>query len=140
MIEKTLVLIKPEIGISGKTGKIISRYEEKGFKILALKMVQMDIPLASRFYEVHKEKEFYMPLVEYMITAPVTAMILEKENAVTEIRKLNGKTDPAKAEEGTIRHDYGETLRRNAVHSSDCPDSFKREAGIIFPELQGTLY
>jgi len=120
----------------GYTGPIISKFTEGGFRIVALKKHQMTRRQAELFYEVHKERPFYNDLVEFMISGPVVAAILEKENAVEDFRNYIGATDPAKAAPGTIRQLYGINLQENAVHGSDSDENAIREAGFFFSELE----
>lgn len=122
----------------GYTGPIISKFTEGGFRIVALKKHQMTRRQAELFYEVHKERPFYNDLVEFMISGPVVAAILEKENAVEDFRNYIGATDPAKAASGTIRQLYGINLQENAVHGSDSDENAIREAGFFFSELERT--
>lgn len=131
-MEKTLVLIKPDAVKKHHIGDIIKRYEIEGFKILAVKMLKMDERLASKHYEEHIGRPYYEDLVGFMTSAPIVALVLEGENAIAAIRKLHGKTNPAEAEEGTIRKLYAESGSRNAVHASDSPENAKREISIFF--------
>ena len=129
-------MIKPSAVSRGYTGPIISKFTEGGFRIVALKKHQMTRRQAELFYEVHKERPFYNDLVEFMISGPVVAAILEKENAVEDFRNYIGATDPAKAASGTIRQLYGINLQENAVHGSDSDENAIREAGFFFSELE----
>jgi len=129
-------MIKPSAVSRGYTGPIISKFTEGGFRIVALKKHQMTRRQAELFYEVHKERPFYNDLVEFMISGPVVAAILEKENAVEDFRNYIGATDPAKAAPGTIRQLYGINLQENAVHGSDSDENAIREAGFFFSELE----
>lgn len=132
----TFTMIKPSAVSRGYTGPIISKFTEGGFRIVALKKHQMTRRQAELFYEVHKERPFYNDLVEFMISGPVVAAILEKENAVEDFRNYIGATDPAKAASGTIRQLYGINLQENAVHGSDSDENAIREAGFFFSELE----
>ncbi|MBV6404218.1 MAG: nucleoside-diphosphate kinase [Flavobacteriales bacterium] len=116
---RTFTMIKPEAVAAGHTGKIIDTIIANGFRIVALKYTRLSATEAGTFYEVHKERPFYGELVEYMASGPILAAILEKDNAVEAFRKLIGATDPAQAEEGTIRKRFAESKARNAVHGSD---------------------
>lgn len=129
----TLMIIKPRAVSRGFIGPILHQISEAGFRISALKMLQLTRNEAECFYEVHRERPFYEPLVEFMISGPIVVGILEKEHAVEDYRKLIGATDPARAEEGTIRELYGESVRANAVHGSDSDESAVKEASFFFP-------
>lgn len=129
-------MIKPSAVTGGYTGPIIAKFTEGGFRIVALKKHRMTRKQAELFYEVHKERPFYNDLVEFMISGPVVAAILEKANAVEDFRNFIGATDPAKAAAGTIRQLYGISLQENAVHGSDSDDNAAREAGFFFSELE----
>lgn len=131
-MEKTLVLIKPD-AVSGKhIGDIVKIYEEKGLKILAMKMLQMDEKLASKHYEEHIGRPYYDDLMGFMTSGPIIAMVLEGEGAIANVRAINGKTNPAEAAEGTIRKLYAASGSRNAVHASDSPENAAREISIFF--------
>ena len=118
-MEKSLVLIKPDAMQRGLGGTIISRLEGQGLKLVALKMFHMDKALAQRHYAVHKDKPFFRDLVDYITSTPIIACVFEVEGAVELIRKVMGATDPAKAETGTIRHDFGLDVQQNSTHASD---------------------
>ncbi len=130
------MIIKPGAVTRGLTGPILHLITDAGFKISALKMFQMTRSEAERFYEVHKGRPFYEPLVEFMIAGPIVAGILEKENAVEAYRELIGDTDPAEAEDGTIRNLYGESVRENAVHGSDSDENAIKEASFFFSQSE----
>lgn len=115
-------------------GKVIQQIIEGGFKIIGMRLVQLSEASARKFYEVHKERPFYNALVEYMTSGPVIPMALEKNNAVADFRMLIGATDPAKAEVGTIRKLYAESIERNIVHGSDSPENAINEIGHFFRE------
>ena len=125
-------MIKPEAVQVGNTGAILKMIEENGFRIIALKKVQLNIERAGIFYEVHKERPFYGELVEYMSSGPIVAAILEKENAVTDFRALIGATDPTEADEGTVRKLFAESKSRNAVHGSDSDENAQIESDFHF--------
>ena len=127
-------MIKPDAVIDGFTGPIIQQIEEAGFRIVAIKKVHLSPEQAGKFYEVHKERPFYGELCEYMSSNPIIPMILEKENAVEDFRKLFGATDPAKAEEGTIRKRFARSLSSNAIHGSDSDENAAIEGHFFFPE------
>ena len=133
-MERSLVLIKPDAMHSGLGGKIINRLEKLGLKVVALKMLRMDRALAERHYDIHKDKPFFESLVNYISSAPLIAIVFEGEGAVGKIRKAMGATDPAKAEPGTIRADFGLTIERNAVHGSDSVETAEKEIKLFFAE------
>ena len=132
MKERTLFIIKPDATARHLTGEILRRIESAGFHIAALQMRHLTTDEALKFYDVHKDKEFYHPLVEFMTSGACVAAVLEHENAVEQLRKIVGKTDPAEAEAGTIRYDFGETIRRNSVHASDSQESAQKEIEFFF--------
>jgi nucleoside-diphosphate kinase len=131
---RTFTMIKPDAVIDGFTGPIIQQIEEAGFRILAIKKVHLTPEQAGKFYEVHKERPFYGELCEYMSSNPIIPMILEKDNAVEDFRKLIGATDPAKAEEGTIRKRFARSLSSNAIHGSDSDENAAIEGHFFFPD------
>ena len=131
---RSLVLIKPDAMQTGLGGAIISRLEKLGLKVVALKMLHMDKALAQRHYAVHKDKPFYESLVNYITSAPIIAAVFEGEGAVGVIRKAMGATDPAKAEPGTIRADFGLNIERNAIHGSDSVETAEKEIKLFFAE------
>jgi nucleoside-diphosphate kinase len=135
-MEKTLVLIKPDAFAKHYTGDIIKRYETEGLCILAMKMLKMTKELAAKHYVEHIDREYYGDLEGFMTSAPIIAMVLEGEDAIGRVRKINGKTDPAKADDGTIRKQFAESMRRNAVHASDSLESANREIHIFFNETE----
>ena len=132
MMEKTLVLIKPDAVQKHHIGDIICRYEQEGFRIIAMKLMQMTKKVAARHYEEHIGRHYYDDLEEFMTSAPIVAMVLEGEDAIARVRKINGKTNPAEADEGTIRKLFAESAGRNAVHASDSAESAAREIAIFF--------
>jgi nucleoside-diphosphate kinase len=125
-------MIKPTSVSKGHIGPILNRIHEGGFRISAMKMLQLTTREAQLFYEVHKERPFYNDLVEYMTSGPIVAAVLRKENAVEDYRKLIGSTDPAKADEGTIRKEFAESMQANAVHGSDSDENAEIEASFFF--------
>lgn len=125
--QKSLVFIKPDGVNKGLTGKIITRFEEKGFNILALKKFQMDKPMAQKHYAEHVGKHFFEPLINFITSGPIVAFIIEGRNAVEVTRKMCGVTDSAKAEPGTIRGDFSLSGSENIIHASDSPESAERE-------------
>lgn len=133
-MEKTLVLIKPDAMQRGLAGAIISRFEELGLKLVALKMLHLNKQLAERHYAIHRNKPFFNNLVAYISSAPIIAAIFEGERAVEKVRKAMGATDPVKAEAGTIRGDFGLDIERNTVHGSDSAETAKDEIRLFFSE------
>ncbi|HHW12698.1 MAG TPA: nucleoside-diphosphate kinase [Firmicutes bacterium] len=134
-MEKTLVLLKPDAVERRLVGRIIAIYEEKGLNITALKMLKPTREIVEAHYQEHKEKPFFQSLVDYLTRGKVCALIIEGENAVKTVRKINGATDPAEAEAGTIRGQFALTKGENLVHASDSVDSAEREIAIWFPEI-----
>lgn len=132
----TLTIIKPDATAKGFSGKIIDHILNAGFKVKAMKMVYLDQRTAGGFYEVHKERPFFNDLVAFMTSGPCIPMVLEKENAVTDFRKLIGATNPEQAEEGTIRKLYAESIEKNAIHGSDSDENALREAHYFFSDLE----
>jgi nucleoside-diphosphate kinase len=132
MVERSLVLIKPDATKRNLSGEIISRFEKVGLKIIAMKLLKMDRALAKRHYAVHEGKPFFNALVDYITSGPIVAIIFEGDNAIELIRKTMGSTDPAKAEKGTIRADFGIDIQNNAVHGSDSPENAVREISLFF--------
>lgn len=128
----TFTMIKPEAVAAGHTGKIIDLITDNGFRVEALKLTRLSRQEAGTFYAVHKERPFYGELVEYMASGPIYAAILRKANAVEDFRKLIGATDPAQAEEGTLRKRFAESKARNAVHGSDSDENAAIEAAFFF--------
>ena len=132
MGNRTFTMVKPEAVQAGNTGAILKMIEENGFRIVALKKVQLNIERAGIFYEIHKERPFYGELVEYMSSGPIVAAILEKENAVADFRALIGTTDPTEADEGTVRKLFAESKSKNAVHGSDSDENAQIESDFHF--------
>jgi nucleoside-diphosphate kinase len=129
-------MIKPDAVANGHIGGILNMISEAGFRIVAMKMTQLSAAKAGEFYAVHKERPFYGELVEFMSSGHIVAAILEKENAVEDFRKLIGATNPANAEEGTIRKKYAESIGRNAVHGSDSNENAAIEGDFFFSGLE----
>lgn len=129
---RTLTIIKPECVAGKHIGNIIQRIEEDGFEILGIKMLRLKKKDAEQFYLIHKDKPFYAELVEYMTSGKVVAMVLEKENCVEDFRKFIGATDPRKAENGTIRRDFGQNIQYNCVHASDSDENAVKESAFFF--------
>ena len=131
-VQRTLVLCKPDAVQRGLVGRIISRFEDKGFKITGLKMMQVDEALARTHYHEHVEKPFFKELLSFITSAPIVAMAIEGENAVEVVRVLMGVTNPQMAMPGTIRGDFGLNLTKNIVHGSDSAASAEREIALFF--------
>jgi len=132
MSNRTFTIVKPDSVRKGNFGKIISRLEAEGFRVLGLKKVGLSRAQAEGFYAVHKERPFYSSLVEYMMSGPVFVAALERDNAVTHLRGVMGATDPAKADAGTIRKDFGESIEQNAIHGSDSDENAAIEIAFFF--------
>ncbi len=132
----TLTIIKPFAVKNGYVGPILARINEAGFRIVAMKYVQLTLEQARAFYEVHKEKAFYNRLCKFMSSGPIVVAILEKENAVTSFRKLIGSTNPVKANKNTIRKLFGTNIEANAVHGSDYDENAEKEANFFFSKLE----
>ena len=131
-MEKSLVLIKPDAMERGLATEILSRLEDDGLNLVALRMLHMDRALAERHYAIHRDKSFFKDLVDYIISTPIVAAVFAGDNAVERIRELMGVTDPAKAADGTIRKDFGQDIQRNSVHASDSPKNAEKEIEIFF--------
>ncbi|MCL4447011.1 MAG: nucleoside-diphosphate kinase [Thermoplasmatales archaeon] len=133
---RTLVLIKPDGVARSKVGEIISRFEDKGLKVTALKLMRLDKDRAERHYAVHKGKPFYDSLLNYITSAPLVAIVIEGNNCIDIVRKLVGATNGAKAEPGTIRGDFSTGIDFNLIHASDSEDSAKYEIPIFFEDRE----
>jgi nucleoside-diphosphate kinase len=131
-LQKTLLIIKPDAVVRGLIGHIISRLERAGFKILGMRMEHLARERAEEFYSVHKGKPFYAGLVEFMSSGPVISVLLEKENAISDLRALIGNTDPEKADCGTLRQEIALDVQKNSVHASDSPENAKIEIAFFF--------
>ena len=129
-------MIKPDATEKGHTGAILNMINQAGFRIVAMKMTKLSAEKAGEFYAVHKERPFYGELVEFMSRGPIAAAILEKDNAVEDLRKLIGATNPAQAEEGTIRKKYATSVGENAVHGSDSNENALIEGDFFFSKLE----
>lgn len=140
MIERTFAMLKPDAVTRGLTGQVIARLESKGLKVVAMKMLKVDRGRAERLYEIHKGKPFYDGLIEYSMSGPVVAMILEGEGAVKRLRQVIGATDPAKAEPGTIRREFGLEVLKNVIHAADSPENAGREMRIFFEKSEILSY
>ena len=132
MTNITLTIIKPDAVKDGHTGAIIDQIIKAGFKVKAMKLKHLSEAEAGKFYEVHKERPFYNDLIKYMSSGPVVPMVLEKADAITGFRTLIGATNPANADEGTIRKNFGKSIESNAIHGSDSDDNAKIEASFFF--------
>ncbi len=135
-MQKTFTILKPDTVKAGRAGVIISEIERAGFKIRAVKMLHLTEAQAQGFYYVHKERPFFGSLVKFMTEGPIVAMVLEADNAIEKLRKVMGATDPAKAENGTIRKQFGTNIERNAIHGSDGPETAAFEIGYFFNQLE----
>ncbi len=134
MTERTLVLVKPDGVQRQLAGRILARYEERGLKVVGLKLVHVGRDLAERHYAAHREKPFFTGLVDFITSAPLVALALEGPNAIAVVRAINGATRPHEAAPGTIRGDYALELSENIVHGSDSKASARRELGLFFPD------
>ena len=135
-VERTLAIIKPDAVAAGAAGKILTRVEQAGFKILALKMIRMSFDDAAGFYAVHSARPFFKSLCTFMTQGPCIPMVLEGGNAIARWRDLMGATDPAKAAAGTIRREFASSIEANAVHGSDSPESAAVEIPYFFSSLE----
>jgi nucleoside-diphosphate kinase len=134
-LERTLSIIKPDAVAKNVIGKIYSRFETNGLKVIAARMLQLSRVQAEGFYAVHKGRPFFEDLVKFMISGPVMVQVLEGESAIAKNRELMGATDPKKADKGTIRADFADSIDANAVHGSDAVDTAKVEIAYFFPAL-----
>lgn len=134
--DRTFTMLKPDAVQNGYIGAILDKITGAGFKIVAMKYTKLSPEVAGEFYAIHKERPFYKDLVSYMSSGPIVAAILEKENAVEDFRKLIGATDPAKAEEGTIRRLYAKSIDANAVHGSDSNENAAIEGSFFFSQFE----
>ena len=133
---RTLTIIKPDAFNSGKTGPIIAHLEKAGFKVIASRVMRLTEEQASAFYEVHRERAFFAPLVRFMTSGKCMPIVLERADAVAALRKTIGATDPAEAEAGTVRKLYAESKERNAIHASDSDENAERESKFFFPAAE----
>jgi len=131
-IERTLSIIKPDATRRNLTGAVNDRFEKRGLRIVAQKRMRLSTELAERFYEVHAQRPFYRSLVDFMSSGPVVVQVLEGEDAVARNREVMGATDPAKADAGTIRKDFAESIEANSVHGSDSPENAAAEIAYFF--------
>jgi nucleoside-diphosphate kinase len=133
---RTLTIIKPDAFAAGKAGKIIAHLEGAGFKLVAARVMRLSTAQAEAFYEVHRERPFYRSLVSFMTSGTCMPLVLERADAVAELRKVIGATDPAEAAEGTVRKLYAESKERNAIHASDSDENASRESRFFFAESE----
>ncbi len=134
-IERTLSIIKPDATRRNLTGEINARFEEAGLRIVAQRRVKLTLEQAQGFYAVHKERAFFDDLCNFMISGPVVVQVLEGEDAITQNREIMGATNPANADDGTIRKDFAESIEANSVHGSDAPETAVQEISYFFSEL-----
>jgi nucleoside-diphosphate kinase len=133
---RTLTILKPDAFAAGKAGKIMAHLEGAGFRVKAARVMQLTTSQAEGFYEVHRERPFFRSLVTFMSSGKCMPMVLERENAVAELRTVIGATDPAEAAGGTVRKLYAESKERNAIHASDSDENAEREARFFFSEAE----
>ena len=136
MSNRSFTMIKPDAFANGHSGAILDIILKAGFKLIALKMIHLSAGKAGEFYAIHRARPFYGELVEFMSRGPIIAAILEKDNAVADFRKLIGATDPSKAEKGTIRQLYAESIGENAIHGSDSDENARIECDFFFSNLE----
>ncbi len=133
-MEQTLAIIKPDATERNLTGRILAHLEEDGFRIRAIRSMRLTESQAQEFYAVHRERPFYADLVEFMTSGPVFPVLLERDDAIARLREVIGATDPAEAEEGTVRARYAENKGRNSIHASDAPETAANEIRFFFAE------
>jgi nucleoside-diphosphate kinase len=138
MANRTLTILKPDSVRKRNFGKILSRIEAEGFTVLGIKKISLSLKQAEGFYAVHRQRPFFGDLVKYMMSGPVYVAALERNDAVPALRKLMGATDPKKADKGTIRAEFGESIEQNAIHGSDSDENAKIEIGFFFAESELT--
>lgn len=139
-MERTFVMIKPDGVQRGLIGEILSRFERKGFKVVAAKFIQVHPELAEAHYAEHKERPFFGELVSFITSSPVFAFVLEGQDVIRVVREMMGATDPLKAQPGTIRGDYGRSIGMNLIHGSDSPESAEREINLWFEKHEFVSY
>ena len=135
-METTLTIIKPDAVKAGNVGKVITRLEAEGFQILGMKWLHLSREQAEGFYHVHRARPFFASLVKFMTEGPIVVIALQKEQAIADLRKVMGATDPANAEAGTIRRELAENIERNAIHGSDSRESAEYEIGYFFSRIE----
>ena len=133
-LERTFSIIKPDATRRNLTGKIVAKFEDAGLRVIASKRIQMTQEQAEGFYGVHKERPFFNDLVSFMVSGPVVVQVLEGENAIAKNREVMGATNPADADEGTIRKEFAESIEANSVHGSDAPETAKEEIAFFFSD------
>jgi len=134
-VERTLSIVKPDAVAKNVIGQIYTRFEGAGLKVIAARMAQLSEKEAGGFYAVHRDRPFFRDLVSFMISGPIMVQVLEGENAIAKNRELMGATDPKKADKGTIRADFADSIDANAVHGSDSPETARDEIAYFFPKL-----
>ncbi|KZX17152.1 nucleoside diphosphate kinase [Methanobrevibacter cuticularis] len=134
MMEQSFVMMKPDVAQRRLLGKILTRFEEKGLQLVAMKLLQIDESLAKEHYGEHAEKPFFNDLVSYITSSPSLAMVIKGDDAISLIRKIVGATNPKEADLGTIRGDFAMDMGRNVIHASDAPESAKREIALFFDD------
>ena len=134
-VQRTLSIVKPDAVAKNVIGQLYTRFESAGMKIIAARMMHLSQRQAEGFYAVHRERAFFRDLVKFMISGPIMVQVLEGENAIAKNRELMGATDPKKAEKGSIRADFAESIDANAVHGSDAPGTARTEIAYFFPDL-----
>ena len=136
MSQRTFSIIKPDAVKTGNAGNVLARLEGAGFKIVGLRLQNLTITEAEGFYHVHRERPFFDSLTSFMSSGPCITMVLERDDAIAELRKLMGATDPAKADAGTIRKDFASSIEANAIHGSDAEETARFEIGYFFPGVE----
>jgi nucleoside-diphosphate kinase len=134
-MERTLAIVKPDAVAAGNMGRVVSRIEREGFRIVAARLVRLSRKEAEGFYAVHRERPFFSSLTGFMSSGPALVLVLERDGAIARWRELMGATDPAKATPGTIRKEIAENVERNAVHGSDAPETAAQEIAYFFPAV-----
>jgi len=135
MTQRTLIIVKPDAVERNLIGRVLTKFEEKGLKIVAARFLHLKREEAEKFYSVHKERPFFKSLCDYMVSGPCMPTVFEGENAVARGREIMGATDPAEAAPGTVRKDFAESKERNSSHGSDSPENAAQEIKFFFPEL-----
>ena len=136
MAERTFSIIKPDAVKAGNAGAILSRLEQAGFRIVALRLRALTAPEAEGFYHVHRARPFFASLCAFMSSGPCVTMVLERDSAIARLREIMGATDPAKAAAGTIRKDFAASIEANAIHGSDAPETAAFEVSYFFPGIE----
>ena len=135
-VERTLSIVKPDATRRNLVGQVVAKLEQQGLRIVAMKRLRLTRDQAERFYDVHKERSFFSDLCEFMTSGPVVVQVLQGENAIAQNREIMGATNPANADEGTIRKEFGESVEANTVHGSDSPETAAREISFFFSETE----